>query len=205
MHVSAYHTIALIRGTRAHGRGLVNHRTRTGNSGGDGAMPRRPLTRRVYTCIYTNMTEAIPTAKCQQVAQYCAGYGVRRAARAVAGLYNEVLAPTGLKGTQFTLINAIAVAGRPTITHLAELLLMDRTTLTRNLKPLAQRGLVRIASGQDRRAKELTLTPDGVNILRRALPLWDRAQNAVTTRLGRKRLARLRSDLAELEQFVTAR
>jgi DNA-binding MarR family transcriptional regulator len=150
------------------------------------------------------MANEIPMAKCQEVAKHCAGFSVRRAARAVANLYDEVLAPCGLRGTQFTLLNAIAVAGRPTITRLADLLLMDRTTLTRNLKPLAQQGLVRISSGQDRRAKDLTLTPAGVKTMRRALPLWEKAQHTVETRLGQARLARLRNDLSELEQLTIA-
>lgn len=148
------------------------------------------------------MANTIPMTKCQEVAKHCAGFSVRRAARAVANLYDEVLAPCGLKGTQFTLLNAIAVAGRPTITRLAELLLMDRTTLTRNLKPLAQQGLVRITGGEDRRAKDLMLTPEGVKTIRRALPLWQKAQHTVETRLGQKRLTRLRNDLRKLEQLT---
>lgn len=151
------------------------------------------------------MAEPSPISKCEEVAQRCAGFGIRRAARAVANLYDQALAPCGLKGTQFTLLNAIATAGRPTITQLADLLLMDRTTLTRNLQPLARQGLVRITSSRDRRARDVALTPEGLKSVRRALPLWEKAQCIVETRFGHKRLTRLRDDLSELEQLTLVR
>ncbi len=147
------------------------------------------------------MTEPDLLERCEKVAHRCAGFSVRRAARVVAGLYDEALAPAGLKGTQFSLLNAIAVAGAPRITRLAAILLMDRTTLTRNLKPLSQEGLVRVTQTEDRRAKTVSLTPKGLGTLRKALPLWERAQHSVAVLLGEARLKRLRDDLRLLEQL----
>lgn len=128
---------------------------------------------------------------------------MRRAARAVANHYDDVLAPSGLKGTQFTLLNAIVLADSPTITELAQLLLLDRTTLSRNLKPLQQQGLVRLTTGKDARARALALSTQGSQALQKALPLWDKAQASVEQLLGKARLRNLQSDLRTLEKLAS--
>lgn len=128
---------------------------------------------------------------------------MRRAARAVANHYDDVLAPSGLKGTQFTLLNAIVLADSPTITELAQLLLLDRTTLSRNLKPLQQQGLVRLTTGKDARARALALSAQGNQALQKALPLWDKAQASVEQLLGKARLRNLQSDLRTLEKLAS--
>ena len=73
---------------------------------------------------------------------------------------------------------------------------MDRTTLTRNLKPLEKQGLIRTIPGEDRREREITLTGTGQSILAKALPLWKRAQQQVAKELGGIRMARLLKDLS---------
>ena len=125
---------------------------------------------------------------------------VRRAARVVGNYYDLHLKSVGLKGTQFTLLNAIFLNPSITITQLADLLLLNRTTLNRNLKPLEREGLVRTDPGKDQRTRVLKLTQEGRSILLRALPLWVEAQSGVVETLG-SRIGRLTEDLNQLEKL----
>ena len=99
------------------------------------------------------------------------GMRVRRSARVVGNYYDAHLKPIGLKGTQFTLLTAIYLYPSITIGQLAERLLLDRTTLNRNLKPLERQELIRSGPGEDQRTRTLELTPKGTDTLQRALPL----------------------------------
>ena len=131
------------------------------------------------------------------VANTCACFNLRKASRTVTQLYDEILQPSGLLATQFTLLVAIALAGSVTITHLAEELVMDRTTLTRNLKPLERQGLIEIAPGQDQRTRVVTLTASGREALVKAIPLWEQAQASVVEGLGQNRWSTLLSNLSD--------
>jgi DNA-binding MarR family transcriptional regulator len=131
------------------------------------------------------------------VRDLCLCLHVQRAARALARRYDEALRPAGLTNGQFSLLMALNRPEPPTIGPVAELLAMDRTTLTAALKPLARRGLVRvIASETDRRSRVLVLTPAGRKALARALPLWREAQEATERLLPSA--DRLRADLCAL-------
>ena len=134
-------------------------------------------------------------AKTRQVAVGCSCGNLRRASRAVTQLYDGVLQASGLKATQFTLLVAAAELKSAPISQMAEALVMDRTTLTRNLKPLVKDGLLTVEPGEDRRSRWIRLTPKGRRVLAEALPLWDRAQNRVIQGLGRARWQRLIGDL----------
>lgn len=79
-------------------------------------------------------------------------YNLRKVTRAVSQLYDRMLKPSVLRVTQFSLLVELAIVGSTIISELADKMVMDRTTLTRNLKPLEKRGLVVIAPGQDRPA-----------------------------------------------------
>ena len=83
----------------------------------------------------------------------CACFSLRKVTRAVTQLYDEMLRPAGLRGTQFSLLVAVQMAGPVGVTRLAELTVMDRTTLTRNLELLQKQGLIEIAAGADRRSR----------------------------------------------------
>ena len=137
---------------------------------------------------------------CRKVENSCMGMRVRRAARVVGNYYDVHLKSVGLKGTQFTLLNAIFLNPSITITQLADLLLLNRTTLNRNLKPLERQGLVRTSPGKDQRTRVLKLTQEGSNLLQSALPLWLEAQTGVVEALG-IRTERLSEDLTELEKL----
>jgi DNA-binding MarR family transcriptional regulator len=140
------------------------------------------------------------TGICRKVENSCMGQRVRRAARVVGNYYDVHLKSAGLKGTQFTLLNAIYLNPSITITQLADLLLLNRTTLNRNLKPLERQGLVLTSPGKDQRTRVLRLTQEGRSILQRALPLWLEAQSGVVETLG-IRIQRLTEDLNQLEKL----
>ena len=130
----------------------------------------------------------------------CLGMRVRRAARVVANHYDKHLKPSGLKGTQFTLLNTIYLNPAASIGQLADILGLDRTTLNRNLKPLERKGLIRSGSGKDPRTRTLKLTQEGTRTLQNALPYWLEAQSAVMNTVDH-RIKHLMDDLSELERL----
>ncbi len=95
-------------------------------------------------------------------------------------------------------LNTISRAKGLSINQLANTLVMDRTTLTRNLKPLQKGGLVELGPGPDARTKAVKLTGAGRKTLRKALRLWSRAQKATNESLGASRSDRLQKDLREV-------
>lgn len=133
------------------------------------------------------------------LAQACVCYNTRKVARAVTRLYDDALRPCGLRATQMTLLMVIEAMGEPTISALAEQLVMDRTTLARDLRPMQAAGWVVVVPGRDRRTRVVRLTSAGGALLREALPRWRAAQDAlIDGGLGAGEWAHLRDDLAGL-------
>lgn len=128
----------------------------------------------------------------------CTCFNLRKTTRAITQLYDEALRPTGLRVTQFSLLIATTMLGSATVTRLAEIGVMDRTTLTRNLKPLEKKGLVKVAPGDDQRTRVVTLTTHGQEVLAKALPLWEKAQARIVKGLGQERWNSLRADLEDV-------
>ncbi|OWY64609.1 MarR family transcriptional regulator [cyanobacterium TDX16] len=120
------------------------------------------------------------------VANTCTCFNLRKATRVVTQFFDEQLKPSGLLITQFTILVAIAQISSGTINDLADRLVMDRTTLTRNLKPLQREGFVTIQLGEDRRIRIVSLTAKGRDTLATALPLWEQAQTSVIDGLGKQ-------------------
>ena len=114
----------------------------------------------------------------------CMCFNLRKAARSLTQTYDAALRPAGITGPQFTLLSAVMRQGPVSLSDLAAGLGMDRTTLTRNLKPLQRDGLVASAEGDDRRVRLLTLTAAGRVRLSEAEPLWRDIQSRVTGTFG---------------------
>lgn len=126
--------------------------------------------------------------------EFCTCLALRQAARHVSQFYDQHLAPCGLRITQFSILAKLKSQGPLTINRLAEVLVMDRTTLGRNILPLQRDGLVEIARGvADRRSKELHLTEAGLARLNAAWPLWARAQAGFEAAFGDREDAKLRA------------
>jgi DNA-binding MarR family transcriptional regulator len=126
----------------------------------------------------------------------CACFNLRKATRAVTQMYDDILRPSGLRATQFSLLEVLRQAGPINMTALAEAAVADRTTLTRNLAVLAEQGLIEVREGDDARVREVSLTPAGKARLASAQPYWSEAQKRMTAALGGARMERLLGDLA---------
>jgi DNA-binding MarR family transcriptional regulator len=122
----------------------------------------------------------------------CVCSQVRKLARKLSSFYDSILAPEDLTITQYSLMANIARSGELPHTLLAEKVGMERTTLTRNLRPLIRGQLVRIVPGLDRRQKLLQLTSTGTRKLARALPLWEQAQDGFVSHFGSGQTNQLR-------------
>ena len=126
----------------------------------------------------------------------CTCANLRRASRAVTQLYDDALRETGLRATQFTLLQVLSMAGELTQGELGEFLAIDSTTLTRSLAPLEDRGWIRSRPGADRRERYWAIATAGQARLKKAQPAWERAQRRMRNRVGDKRLSLLLDNLA---------
>ena len=134
----------------------------------------------------------------EEVIANCVCNKVRAAARSVTSAYDGALRPVGLRATQLAVLAAVGIDGSVSITALAQLLGMDRTTLSRNLGPLEKDGLVRIGIEGWRRSRTLEITKKGKTQLSKALPLWEKAQKTLHAKLGNQDWARVRDSLDRL-------
>src|ERR1700722_11973845 len=123
---------------------------------------------------------------------------IRQAARHVTQFYDQLLAPSGVRATQFGILSRLRT-GPMTINELAAELVMDRTTLGRNILPLQRDGLIEVAPGvTDRRRHELRITEAGVERHRAAVERWTKAQQRFSDVLGDQRAVELRNLLREV-------
>ena len=133
--------------------------------------------------------------------ELCNCLALRQATRHVTQFYDQYLVPTGIRTTQFSILAKLKRSGPMTINALAEQMVMDRTTLGRNILPLEREGLISVTKGRaDRRSKELHLTDAGEATFRAAAKAWTKAQTRFETVFGGERAA----DLRELLHAVTA-
>jgi DNA-binding MarR family transcriptional regulator len=121
----------------------------------------------------------------------CVCAGLRRAARAVSRHYEREMRSTGLRGTQFSVLAALANGGATSIGQLANRLGVERTTLTRNLKPLESKRWIKISGSEDGRVRFVAITAKGRGMARAALPAWRAAQESVGPKLTALRLGAL--------------
>jgi DNA-binding MarR family transcriptional regulator len=106
----------------------------------------------------------------------CVCSTLRAASRHVSQLYDDALGPLGLTITSYALLGRIDILGAPSMNELADAAVMDRSTLSRNLKPLLDARLIGVKPGTDRRRKEFSLTAAGRTTLASAYPRWQDVQ-----------------------------
>lgn len=136
------------------------------------------------------------TADSKSEPQLCNCLALRQAARLVTQLYDRHLAEAGLRTTQFSILAKLKRLGPMTINRLAQDMVMDRTTLGRNVLPLERDGLIAIRKGAtDKRHRELEVTKAGAERVRRAVKLWAKAQEQFEAQYGAARAAALRVEL----------
>jgi DNA-binding MarR family transcriptional regulator len=114
-----------------------------------------------------------------------------------------VKAPSGLKLTQFSLLHQIRLREPVSITELARVTGLDRTTMGKNLQLIARRDLISLSPGEDRRERIAQMTSKGQQALKMSYPLWENAQATVTATLGEEQLGAFMSLLSELEEAVS--
>jgi DNA-binding MarR family transcriptional regulator len=132
-------------------------------------------------------------AKVPHNAEDCNCFAVRSAARHITQLYDQYLAPVGLRATQFSILTRLKRKGPLTINALASEMITDRSTVGRNIQPLERDRLIAIEpSASDRRAKVLRLTAAGEKRLQAAVTAWSRAQDRFESDFGGKRSAEMR-------------
>jgi DNA-binding MarR family transcriptional regulator len=124
------------------------------------------------------------------------------AARAVTRAYDTALRPVGLRATQFAVLVAVGTEGALSITALAESMGMDRSTLTRNVRPLAKEGLLTVGREGWHRSRTIEITERGRARVREALPLWERAQATLKRQLGEPQWTGVNESLAALAQMT---
>ena len=130
----------------------------------------------------------------------CVCINLRHMSRMISQIYDDALAPAGLKITQFCLLRAIARLGPVGVSALAEDQELDRTTLTRNLALLERDGLIEQSPGIDKRTSLAQLTRAGSATIARALPHWERVQDELRRSLGAQTLAQL----GEIHEKISA-
>jgi len=125
----------------------------------------------------------------------CTCANLRKAARVMTQRYNDALQSVNLRSTQFSILANLASHGDTPLTQLAELLVMDRTTLTRNLKPLLRRGLISSGHEEDQRVRKVSLTNEGRAVFENALPLWQQVQMEIAESLGERQWSEFMGNL----------
>jgi DNA-binding MarR family transcriptional regulator len=129
----------------------------------------------------------------------CNCLALRQAARKVSQLYDQCLAPFGLRTTQFSILVRLQRSGPWAIGALAERMVMDRTTLGRNIQPLQRDGLIVVGPDPaDRRSRVLSITAKGAERVAAARPAWEAAQARFEAGFGVQPAAELRRSLAEV-------
>jgi DNA-binding MarR family transcriptional regulator len=130
----------------------------------------------------------------------CNCFTVRKAARRVSRLYDDLLQPTGLRITQFLILAVLAKVPGASVNELAERLDLERTAMGKTLGPLERDGLIRIEpSPADGRSRVVKLTSKGNRIFQDAIPLWRQAQQQLAELNGRRWIDALRSGLSEIK------
>ena len=143
----------------------------------------------------------MPTTTASTTPSVCTCFRLRRASRRVTQVYDHELAAVGLSLNQYSILRRSEREPR-VLGELADELGMDRTTLTRNLSPLVDAGLLETVRGRDARRRMIGLTPSGRDRLAAAKPCWQRAQATLDAMLGQAGIQRLHRDLDHLDDLL---
>lgn len=136
----------------------------------------------------------------------CIGFSLRKADRVITQIYDHHLASCGIKVTQYSILRAIHYLGTSTSAQLQEVMILDQTTLSRNLKPLARDGYIHLAPGEDKRARVVSLTESGKALYDQAQQLWKKAQTGLTAQLSPEavqQLVALSNEIVKLRDCST--
>ena len=134
----------------------------------------------------------------------CSCNMIRKSARKITQFYESSLREAGVKPTQFSILATLANTGPIQLTPLADRLLLERTSLTRNLNVLKGYGWVQLQTGvEDSRQRIVSLSDKGYEQLDHAIPYWERAQKAIANEMGEDKIAGLRKTLGKITEVIT--
>jgi DNA-binding MarR family transcriptional regulator len=139
---------------------------------------------------------------CDKQSSPCMCINVRRASLAITEVYDSFLAPSGLKISQYSLLNYARKLGPVSVSDLAAAMRLDRTTLVRSLKPLEEKGYIADTAVKGTRNRQLLLTDSGREVTEQAGGLWADAQNYLKKQLGKDDLETLTALLARVEALA---
>jgi len=137
-------------------------------------------------------------AKLAEMARTCACFNFRKASRSVTQMFDQALTPAGLRSTQLVILITGQLLGPSSIARLARELVMDRSTLTRNLRPLLSMSMLRLTMPEKGKHKTVELTEAGREALLRAAPYWELAQSQLVNRFGSEQWDRIMADLSAI-------
>jgi DNA-binding MarR family transcriptional regulator len=143
--------------------------------------------------IHVSMTQAT-----KQVGRECLGFRVRMLNRMITAIYDDALTGVGLKASQFSLMVTAANRKATRPAELAKFLEMDESTLSRNVERMCAKGWLGLEPDEDRRSHLIKVTKEGMALLRKGYPAWQKAQGEVNRRLGSDNVAALKSVLRKL-------
>ena len=132
----------------------------------------------------------------------CVCGNMRMATRAVTAIYNRHLRPAGLQATQMAVLWVVVAKREATVKNMAQAIVMDQTTLLRNLRILHRRGLVSVTVGDDRRQRIVAVTASGRDQFAAALPHWQRAQKEIDAALGQGGVQSMNKKLLKLVSSI---
>ncbi|SMQ86619.1 DNA-binding transcriptional regulator, MarR family [Bacillus sp. OV166] len=137
------------------------------------------------------------------IIQFCASANLRKAARIVTQAYEKQMQPTGLKVTQYFMLVNIARHKEISISKLGEIMLLDQTTITRNINILKKSGYVNITKDKnDSRTKSISITDVGLVKLDEATPIWLQIQEKVENCMGKEKYNDLLKTLINLQESI---
>jgi len=134
--------------------------------------------------------------------QGCTNFKLRQLLRSVSRLYDAEIAQAGLKGSQYSLLSHVLALGPIAPSTLAERMGMDASTLSRNLRPLIDKGWVLQGPGADARSRLLHITAAGTAKHAEAKLHWKRAQQTLNQRLGSEQVAQLHQLMETAQQLL---
>ncbi|MFC5589643.1 MarR family winged helix-turn-helix transcriptional regulator [Sporosarcina soli] len=141
--------------------------------------------------------------KMDYIIQFCACANLRKAARSVTQAYERKMESTGLKVTQYYMLVNIARHDKISISNLGDVMLLDQSTVTRNVNVLKNRGYVNIAKDiSDSRTKSVSITEIGLAKLEEATPIWLQIQGKIEKDIGQEKYQDLLETLKKLQEFV---
>ncbi len=138
------------------------------------------------------------------ISTICIAYNLRKLSRQINKFYNEKISQSGLQGTQFPLLLAIKQNQPITITKLADILDIDRTTLSRSLKLMEKKGYIFFGLQKgDNRLKNIALTAQGLSLIDQALPYWQEAQNEMEEIIGTKQWTEMLKKINQILKIIS--